>query len=648
MKKSVFVAIILTGLPLIGSAQCSSTPDFYDDYSSSTGWTSVDKTNHTPYVTIGSGTMNYTNVSGGREQRIVKALPFTLANAFVAGCKINLSGGNAPSHLVMSFTENNNDTWYTQTGQLTECSAFSGTITNQDALFCYIGDPSSPFSTFCCPQNNNWQIYVGYKDGTTLLNNASTGISIPNAYTDYYVRLQRTDNWGGIISIFSDAAMTTHITGSPQCFSMPTTVQNLQYVQHGVATGGNCRRKLSMQLDDLKIYNGYSPCPWELIPSFTAENVVCGNSGIIVDGSASTSAPGLPINQYFWMVQPCDAAGNPIPGSTQWNSPWGSPAVYTIPNSASGGPITCGNYYLISLAVQNCGNNWTQTSQVVYVACAGPTYTRNISTGYDNTLSTLNTLGLDDDEWVSSSLPGTPFATCITHTTNAALDPAGAGLWVTSSANGIQPANQLGAPQNYWYEYQINLPSAYSGYQLIINKFASDDYAEMYLNAATTPFITLNPAAPSTNYTVGITSPVTVSLSSGLNTIRVYTENYIRYTGMLVIGRITGSCEISDTEPGGGGHSLIQNGNSTLTSSGFQAVPNPTTGKTSLIFENREISEVSSIITVYNASGAVVKTIDEKLLTSKYDLNLEGLSKGVYLIEVRTNGERLNQRLVIE
>ena len=262
-------------------SQCSTSPDFYDDFSTNIGWSIINKTSH-PLTTnvsiIATGVLKYTNLKDGREQRIVKQLPFMLNDKFwVAECRIKYLAGVTPSHIIMSFTENNNDTYYTQTGQLGECSPFAGVNTNQDAIFCYIQSQS---------KGSPKKILVGCKDGLNIFNNLNSGINISVSNVNYYVRLQRTDISTGVISVYFNSAMTAHVPGSPQCFNMTAGIgiTNLNHVQFGAGTGGNCNRTLTMEIDDIKIYNGYSPCPLPLTSSFTTNNVVCFGSSIVCDG----------------------------------------------------------------------------------------------------------------------------------------------------------------------------------------------------------------------------------------------------------------------------------------------------------------------------------------------------------------------------
>jgi hypothetical protein len=735
MKKTI-LSIASLALFNSGWAQCSGSPTFYDDYSSAIGWTTVDKTNHslTPNVKINAGKMVYTNLIDSREQRMVKQLPFTLDNKFwVSECSIKMTGGNGPAHLVMSFTENNNDTWYTQSGTLAECSAFAGTVTNQDAIYCYIAK-STVSSSSCCPQNSDWKIFAGYKDGSTDTPGASTGISVPSSGTTYYVRLQRTDYSVGVISVFSNSAMTNHVSGSPQCFTInpATSIADLKYVQHGANTGGNCNRKLSAEIDDLRIYNGISPCPLSLTPSFTMNSVVCSGNPVIVNGSASSSGTAAGIADHVWIVQECTSTGGSVPGAPEWWSPFiiGAPGSYTIPSAASGGPtMSCGKYYKVSLVLQNCGNIWAPTSKIVYIECLplvtltaddeslcygtgttlhaavtgtpgvtyiynwyqiSPTfatlalnssnnyynvtpsvtttysasvvssngcsaaststvtvlsnsYSKNLTTGYDNASSSATIWGMDDDEWMSISSPinssiNLP-AIAVTYAPNPAYNPGTIGSWITSAADGGTPDDQHAANPysgHYIYENNFTLPSNYS-YTLTINKFAADNDGTLYLDG--TPVISLNPSAPSSNYMVGSTSPVYVSLSGGSHVLRADIMQYDRYTDFFAEVYITGTCAEGRQalrQPGEGISEVISN------VALVTVYPNPSMG----LFTIELNKETKAAIEIYDVLGKRVKFYEQTTLKSIVDLT--GFPKGIYMINIVSEGKLTSKKIIIE
>ncbi|MCD6068676.1 MAG: hypothetical protein K0S33_3502 [Bacteroidetes bacterium] len=376
MKKTVLFALLTLGTCTEKAvAQCSGSPGFTETFTSTSGWTTDNYTNHpaTPYFEISGGAFRYGNANSpstrcGRIQRVYRSLPGTLNNQeWTAECKFAITGGNCPAHIIMSFTAGNLDTWYSQTGTDTECASFAGGVTNQDAIYAWLNGPV-PTSAISGPVTGGWSIYAGYKDGTTITDYASGAIPI-NANGTYYVRLQRTHLDKGLISVFSNAAMTTHVPGSPQCFDITpsTALSGLTHLQHGVSATGYCARMLAATIDDVKIYDGPSPCLPGLTSIITGNSQFCYGDPVTLNGSSSFSSSPLPIQYHVWIIDECDAGGFNIPGTTVW-LPWqfGAPTGnYIIPDQY----LECDKYYNIKLAVQNCGNVWAESVKKIHVPC---------------------------------------------------------------------------------------------------------------------------------------------------------------------------------------------------------------------------------------------------------------------------------------
>ena len=684
------------------NAQCTSTPDYSENYSSTSGWTTVDRTNHPTNVTISGGVASYSNVKGGREQRIYKQLPFTLNNkAFVSECKMKITGGNSPYHLLMSFTEGISDTWHSQTGQLAECNVFSGTVTNQDALLCHVAQTSgypNPITDGCCPQSSgNWKIFVGYKDGTSMTNTANSGINVPNLNTNYYVRMQRTDYGSGVISVFSDAAMTIHVAGSPQCFSITpgSAIADLKYVQHGVVATGYCKRTLSMEIDDLKLYNGESPCPLQLTPSFTTNSIVCSGTSVSVNGSASTSGTSIPINDHVWLVQESDVNGNAISTAPTWWSPFfaGSPGVYTIPSFATGGPdMICGKYYKISLALQNCGNIWATTSRVVYIGCppsfklkgstskicsgdaalliatmnAGSTSTYNVNwtpispagpTIYNGPLASVS---------VSPTVPTTYLCTvtdiptgCISTATwyvnvinadpsfSLSVNTAPASFFTLSALANDQTANlqpgfgytwfleELDASNNVvfsfpnpfcWF-YPLSTPNPFNGIDCVANTYSGSCTIANCTSPPVGQFLY--------NHTYRITRGV-------WNDQCAYRQFSVIITTVKSGNGHTVEVVEDPNAPDYSAASMASLINQKVLENAIAIYPNPSNGLYTVELSN----ETTASIEVYNVLGKLVQSIPQA--DSKTMIDLTGFPKGVYLVNIFSNGEQTSKKIILE
>jgi hypothetical protein len=73
--------------------------------------------------------------------------------------------------------------------------------------------------------------------------------------TRYFVRLERIRNTELKVSVFSDPDFTQHISGSPQVqTSVPTTIDNLQFISSQTSSDGSPTRTLTGIVDNLKVY----------------------------------------------------------------------------------------------------------------------------------------------------------------------------------------------------------------------------------------------------------------------------------------------------------------------------------------------------------------------------------------------------------
>ncbi|MCF8441668.1 MAG: T9SS type A sorting domain-containing protein [Saprospiraceae bacterium] len=86
----------------------------------------------------------------------------------------------------------------------------------------------------------------------------------------------------------------------------------------------------------------------------------------------------------------------------------------------------------------------------------------------------------------------------------------------------------------------------------------------------------------------------------------------------------------SDTPIDGG---VVLGTASTFKQLAFTAYPNPTTGKLNILLEN---TGEAMGVRVYNSVGQVVRTVKETSNIGQTSLSLEGLPKGLYTVEVRT------------
>ena len=395
LAKTIIVGALLIGAFFQNSlkAQCSCNGNFLiETYTSTTNWTNVNKGNIANFGTcqVGGGSCSFEQVRGGvevRTYRPIKTLPtyswtaeftFTLQNPPVGGLVSNGAG-----HYLAAFTGGTQDPEFSSCNLANACSSCgigNYPSTNQDGIWVQLVAVNTPGANTDEPYtglHGAWNFSAVSKKGTVTQSSANIpypATGVPG--TPYYIRLQRTSANQGLLSIFSDAAHTTHITGSPVCFPIDGTITTLDYLQHGVIPIGNCFRILDATVQNMNVCSGVT-CPISLSPSFTINPVYCQGSSITANATASSGAP-LPPTSYEWLITKCDQYGNVGSNLPLWyNWYMGTPGVFTFPTSLTS-TLTCGQYYLVAIAISNCGNAYQPSGQVIYIDCP-PTITVNSS-----------------------------------------------------------------------------------------------------------------------------------------------------------------------------------------------------------------------------------------------------------------------------
>jgi len=93
-------------------------------------------------------------------------------------------------------------------------------------------------------------------NGTTA--STSTEIDL-SAATTYYARLERIDATNCRLNIYSDADRTTHITGSPQSWTVSSGIIGLDNIMHAAADTGGGGRFTTATIYSTKIFNDATP-----------------------------------------------------------------------------------------------------------------------------------------------------------------------------------------------------------------------------------------------------------------------------------------------------------------------------------------------------------------------------------------------------
>lgn len=296
--RSLFLLLFLPGLINGLSAQVQS---MQDDYSSSAPWTAGAGSN--PPV-VSSNVLNFNATQGSVMNYIYRSIGFTLnsGDSWTADIEFKpvYSGSACPAHTIMSLTAGTTNSW--------NSSIVGYPASNQDAVEVY-------YITSYCAGSTTWQLVANAKDGTSW-GTASGGINIdPNASpgTTYYIRLQRLSATVGVLNVYSNSSYTTHVSGSPQTFTISSGVTGLTHVQHGCIPQGSSNRKLTATLDNLKISNNsfcedYTPQnTWTQTGSGSVAigSNVCQLSAVtgFTDESVHTSLSGMIANSMHWRAE---------------------------------------------------------------------------------------------------------------------------------------------------------------------------------------------------------------------------------------------------------------------------------------------------------------------------------------------------------
>lgn len=461
-------AIAFIALALISSknnfAQCT-TPTFIDNLNSASGWTLVDPANGNGSLAIQAGEMHMYNpectngtngVHNNREVRMHRQIN-TLSNfMWKAECRIRISDGNGVSHTFMGFTAGTQCPQGVNTttdAAVWDCNVGSANslninqTTTQDGIFASLiafgynnnaadtnnqipnnnGDqdfppPSVQTSTDTVPVNLGWRIYGHAVDGLNtsffgtgtprssnytgiIPPNRSRGIALPNTGINYYVRLERLTATNCRISVFSDATMTQHVPGSPQCFTINSTIVNLNTLQNFAHVSGSKFRRIRGEVDDYRIFNGCSDAP-----NFTITPVnPIGCSNLTNTLTATSGA-----TTYTWS----SASGNTITTTNTVQINPSSNTVYTVTASFPGTcpistthTLTVNSPVTYSLSVTSTPTICSGTPVIAYGTVNGTPPIERYSWILDECdqngiLNGGYTTGIN---WVTGTLPSSPY-----------------------------------------------------------------------------------------------------------------------------------------------------------------------------------------------------------------------------------------------
>lgn len=237
MNKWISLIILLSALPNFISAQCT----FESDFSSNNNWTSVGSG-----VSINNGALMFSSANSGEQRRTYRSLNAPLSN-------------NDPWKVELDFTPTGVGTWagepaaghylFALTAGTQEplsncpnvaCSGYPASL--QDGVMIIFSNQNPPDGDI------NFQI-LHHQNGNEL---TSAKVPFVGLNTTYYLTFERLGTNDYQLGVFSNAARTSHIAGSPVALNVPTAITTgLNTIQFGAIARGDNQRELSGNIDDV-------------------------------------------------------------------------------------------------------------------------------------------------------------------------------------------------------------------------------------------------------------------------------------------------------------------------------------------------------------------------------------------------------------
>jgi hypothetical protein len=96
---------------------------------------------------------------------------------------------------------------------------------------------------------------------------------------------------------------------------------------------------------------------------------------------------------------------------------------------------------------------------------------------------------------------------------------------------------------------------------------------------------------------------------------------------------------LSRTNLGAGGPQLLKN---------VALYPNPTDGKTTIVFDaSKNVSQLSLLVSTLAGQQVMARSYQDVGTHFATELDMSGLAKGVYLVELQLDGEKSTQKLIL-
>lgn len=381
MKKTFFTLLSLFTL----HTSFSQTNCVVDDLSSNAEWTQIGTS-----LSITDGKIKYDNTECGPDRRVLRTVPtFHLWKLDFSFKPINFNP-TGPSHVLMAYTAGQRQTEYSPA---------------QQARVIYLSNPTSSAA----------KLYMDAQ-GTQ----GTQGILAPIGST-YYIRMERTCATQLVLSVFSDAARTKHVQGSPIISTLTENLEGLNTLQssNSVLGPGN---PFSAELDNITLCGSPVNCHekssfnWTQIgSSVTATNDVINFNSTNDDGidrRVIATVPKFDLWKMTFRFQPTD-----------YNSLGPAHILLSYSNGTLHSETASG---LVQARVIYLSNPTASTPQLFFDALDSPTTTTGIlapkgSTYYvklERRCATELTLSVFSDPEMTIHVAGSPLNKIISESVN--------------------------------------------------------------------------------------------------------------------------------------------------------------------------------------------------------------------------------------
>ena len=287
MKKITLLAFYFFYAVLVANAQ-----NLVESYRSIQNWTHEGANNT---ITIQNDKLNFVQThSSTDDERLHRPLGFALSDTeWTMEFEFTPTAGaqTGVAHLIASLTENTND-------PITTAYSEQPIYTANSLISVYY------YNEFGTPESNYSIRIVTKSDNSAYIMHPPVLICPPNH--TYYIRVARVSADMGFLSVYSDAARTQHLSGSPACFAIDARIKGLQYLQHGVWLLGHPDRALSATLDNMQISNQKTPATTNVL-----KPTISGNPFLCAGGSATLTAYQPSYSSYVWSDGSTSAILNP-------------------------------------------------------------------------------------------------------------------------------------------------------------------------------------------------------------------------------------------------------------------------------------------------------------------------------------------------